>query len=61
MKDRDDWETLLRERTVEIRKLTEEIINLETELNAAVYEAFGLNKEEVALIEQETKYQYGEW
>ena len=61
VKDRDGWETLLRERTAEIEKLTGEIVRLETELNAAVYEAFGLNEAEIALIEQETKYQYGEW
>lgn len=61
VKDRDGWETLLRERTAEIEKLTGEIVQLETELNAAVYEAFGLNEAEIALIEQETKYQYGEW
>jgi hypothetical protein len=61
VKDRDEWETLLRECTAEIEKLTGEIVRLETELNAAVYEAFGLNEAEIALIEQETKYQYGEW
>jgi hypothetical protein len=38
-----------------------EIVRLETELNAAVFEAFGLNEAEIALNEQETKYQYGEW
>ncbi len=61
LKDRDDWEQLLRNRTIEIVRLTEEIVRLETELNAAVYETFALNKEEIALIEQETPYQYGEW
>jgi hypothetical protein len=61
VKDRDGWETLLRERTTEIKELTEEIVRLETELNAAVYEAFGLNEAEIALIEHETKYRYGEW
>jgi hypothetical protein len=34
---------------------------LESELNEAVYEVFGLDEEERALIEQETKYRYGEW
>jgi type I restriction-modification system DNA methylase subunit len=61
VKDRDEWETLLRERTAEIEKLTGEIVRLEMELNAAVYEAFGLNEAEIALIERETKYLYGEW
>lgn len=61
LKDRDDWEALLRERTVEIERLTAEIVRLETELNVAVYDVFGLNEEERGLIEQETKYKYGEW
>ncbi len=61
LKDRDDWEALLRERTAEIGSLTNEIVRLETELNEAVYEVFGLDEEERALIERETKYGYGEW
>ena len=61
LKDRDDWEALLIERTTEIRRLTDEIVRLETELNEAVYDAFGLDAEERKLIEQETKCQYGEW
>ncbi len=61
LKDRDDWEALLRERTAEIGRLTDEIVRLETELNEAVYEVFGLDEEERALIERETKYRYGEW
>jgi len=61
LKDRDDWEALLRERTAEIEKLTAEIVRLETELNVAIYDVFDLNEEERGLIEQETKYQYGEW
>jgi hypothetical protein len=61
LKDRDDWETLLRERTAEIAKLTGEIVMLETILNAEVYAAFGLNDDEIRLIEEETKYTYGEW
>jgi hypothetical protein len=61
LKDRDDWEGLLRERSNEIEWLTKEIVRLEAELNKAVYEAYGLNDEEIKLIEQETKYRYGEW
>lgn len=61
LKDLDDWEVLLKERSAEIGMLTGEIVRLETELNEAVYEAFGLDGEERKLIEQETKYQYGEW
>jgi type I restriction-modification system DNA methylase subunit len=61
LKDRDDWERLLRDRTVEIAHLTEEIVRLETTLNEAVYDAFGLDDAERRLIERETKYAYGEW
>jgi hypothetical protein len=61
LKDHDDWEVLLKERSAEIGRLTDEIVRLETELNEAVYEAFGLDDEERKLIEQETKYRYGEW
>jgi hypothetical protein len=51
----------LRERTTKIGKLTGEIVRLETLLNAEVYAAFGLNDDEIRLIEEETKYNYGEW
>jgi len=61
LRERDDWEALLRERMGEIATLTSEIVRLETELNAAVYDVFGLNEEERGIIERETKYQYGEW
>ena len=61
LKERDDWETFLRERTAAISTLTDEIVRLETALNAQVYSAFGLSKEEIELIERETKYKYGEW
>ena len=37
-----------------------EIVRLETELNARVYELFGLSVEEVAIVEESTKYRYGE-
>ncbi|HET9999400.1 MAG TPA: N-6 DNA methylase, partial [Ktedonobacteraceae bacterium] len=61
LRERDDWEALLRERAAEIARLTSEIVRLETELNAAVYDVFGLDEAERAIIERETKYQYGEW
>lgn len=61
LRERDEWETLLREQSGEIGRLTAEIVRLETELNAAVYDVFGLNEEERAIIERETKYRYGEW
>jgi hypothetical protein len=61
LKDRDDREALLRERTAEVERLTGEIVALETELNTAVYDVFGLDEAERKLIEEETKYRYGEW
>ena len=32
----------------------------ETELNARVYALFGLTAEEIAMVEESTKYPYGE-
>ena len=61
LKERNEWEALLKEQATDIERLTARIVQLETELNAAVYSVFGLNAEEQRLIEQETKYQYGEW
>ena len=61
LRERDDWEMLLKERAAEIARLTSEIVRLETELNAAVYDVFGLDEAERAIVERETKYQYGEW
>ncbi len=61
LKDRDDWEEFLRERSTEIVNLTEKIIRLETELNNCVYAVFKLNEDEIYLIERETKFSYGEW
>jgi type I restriction-modification system DNA methylase subunit len=61
LKERDDWEALLREQTAEIGRLTAEIVRLETALNKEVYDVFGLSDEERAIIERETKYRYGEW
>jgi hypothetical protein len=40
--------------------LTEQIIALETRMNAIVYNAFDLTQEERQLIEETTKYPYGE-
>ena len=59
-KERGEWQAMFQEQQEEINRLTAEIVRLEEVLNAAVYAVYGLN-EEVALIERETKYQYGEW
>jgi len=61
LKERGEWQELFQEQQSEIERLTAEIVRLEEELNAAVYAVYGLSEEEIALIEQETKYQYGEW
>lgn len=46
---------------VEIEQFARESIALEQRLNTALCTAFGLHNDEIALIEQETKYQFGEW
>ncbi|RAQ97407.1 Eco57I restriction-modification methylase domain-containing protein [Thermogemmatispora tikiterensis] len=61
LKDRDEWEELLSERRQAIEQLTAEIVHLETALNNAVYDAFALDQPERTLIEEETRYRYGEW
>lgn len=40
-------------------KMTE-IVRLETELNARVYALINLTPDEISLIEESTKYRYGE-
>jgi hypothetical protein len=39
---------------------SEEIVALETELNERVYRLFDLTDEEIRIIEESTKYRYGE-
>jgi hypothetical protein len=58
--ERDEWEAWLTANRTEHTRLTTEIIHLETDLNARVYAAFHLTPEEIALIEESTKYRYGE-
>ena len=60
LRDRDDWQALLKERSAEHHKLTAQIIAAEEELNDRVYRLFGLGPDEIRLIEEETKYKYGE-
>lgn len=47
-------------RAAEHQRLTDAIIALEVRLNDIVYDAFDLTPEERHLIEQTTKYPYGE-
>lgn len=58
--ERDEWESWFAAQRAEHERLTGKIIRLETELNARVYELFGLTPEEIALVEESTKYRYGE-
>ena len=60
MKDRDDVEEWLTTNRAEHTRLTDEIVRLETELNARVYALFKLTADEIAIIEESTKYRYGE-
>lgn len=57
---RDDWEGWLGEGSTEHDWLTAEIVRLETELNERVYALFDLTAEEIRIIEESTKYRYGE-
>ncbi|MDQ2999225.1 MAG: hypothetical protein M3R61_19515, partial [Chloroflexota bacterium] len=60
LKDRDDWEEWLLARRAEHQQRTEAIVRMETELNACVYALFDLTTAEITIIEESTKYQYGE-
>lgn len=58
--ERDDWEAWLKQRRSRRQQLTAEIIRLETELNQRVYALFDLTPAETTIIEDSTKYRYGE-
>lgn len=60
MEERDEWERWLAARRAEHERLTARIVDLETELNDRVYRLFGLTRDEAGLIEETTKYRYGE-
>jgi len=58
--ERDDWEDWLAGRRAEHERLTAEIVRREIDLNARVYDLFDLAPEEIRVIEESTKYRYGE-
>jgi hypothetical protein len=58
--ERTEWETWLAGCRAEHGRLTARIIDLETELNDRVYALFDLTPDEIRLIEESTKYRYGE-
>ncbi|MFL5805186.1 MAG: Eco57I restriction-modification methylase domain-containing protein [Roseiflexaceae bacterium] len=60
LKDRDDWEEWLTARRAEHQQRTETIVRMETDLNARVYVLFDLTPAEIRIIENSTKYRYGE-
>ena len=60
MSKRSEWRGFLAEQKAGHQQLTEQFMALETRMNAIVYDAFGLRPEERHLIEETTKYPYGE-
>ncbi|MDQ3605495.1 MAG: hypothetical protein M3418_04815 [Gemmatimonadota bacterium] len=60
LRERDEWEEWFAAQREEHRRLTDEIVRRETELNERVYALFDLTAAEVAIIEESTKYRYGE-
>jgi hypothetical protein len=57
---RSEWRGYLADETAKHADLTAQIIALETRMNAIVYNVFDLTQEERQLIEETTKYPYGE-
>ncbi|MCB0198025.1 MAG: Eco57I restriction-modification methylase domain-containing protein, partial [Anaerolineae bacterium] len=60
LSERDEWEAWLNDRVAKHRAFTQEIVRLETLLNARVYALFDLSPQEIGIIEESTKYRYGE-
>jgi len=56
----DEWETWFQQRRAQHEQTTAEIVRLETELNERVYRLFKLTPGEIKIIEESTKYGYGE-
>jgi len=60
LKKRGEWRGYLAAESARHADLTAQIVALETRLNAIVYDVFALTPEERRLIEETTKYPYGE-
>jgi hypothetical protein len=58
--EREQWETWLATKRAEFERMTAAIIDGERELNDRVYRLYGLDADEIKLIEETTKYPYGE-
>jgi hypothetical protein len=60
VRERDEWDEWLTVQREKHAAHTAEIVKLETDLNARVYALFDLTLAEIQIIEESTKYQYGE-
>jgi type I restriction-modification system DNA methylase subunit len=60
VKERDEWEEWFAGRVAEHMKLTAEIVRVERQLNDLVYSLYALTPAERQIIEDSTKYEYGE-
>lgn len=58
LKQRNDWESLLREEGEKVRRVTAEIEQVEREIDAIVYRLFDLTPDEIALLETSLVGQY---
>jgi hypothetical protein len=60
LRERDEWEHWLAGQRQRHEEHTAAIVRLETELNQRVYELFDLSAAEIGIVEESTKYEYGE-
>ncbi|MGH2534891.1 MAG: TaqI-like C-terminal specificity domain-containing protein [Thermomicrobiales bacterium] len=60
VKERDQWEDFLTTNRADHDRLAAAIVARETDLNARVYALFALSLADIRLIEESTKYPYGE-
>jgi uncharacterized coiled-coil protein SlyX len=60
LKKRGEWRDYLKDQKAQHNTLTQNIITKEITLNDVVYDAFDLDEAERKLVEETTKYQYGE-
>ena len=58
LKQRNEWETFVREEGDKVRRLTASIENAEREIDGLVYDLFKLTKAEIALLESSLSGQY---
>ena len=58
--ERDNWEDWSAGQHAKHERLTAKIVRLETDLTAHVYELFDVAPKEIQIIEENTKYNYGE-